>query len=366
MSTPTPFQHSKLARCRAGFLLAVTLLVVTGIQAGSSQTAAAIQQSGELLIAPFASGYYGGTSSHAYSGTVTLTVSGIGQSSGAEYTDAFYKLTDSYGNPIDPYYPADWVLSINTQLAVNFIPGGQVPAYRPDHTYTFDINAPGGYLTFGVWDEWVIDNHGSYIIEISRTSSCEVPFFSQRDPRWIEHPLRTDGGCLPYCEHIGTCGCTLTSATMLFDYYGANLLPPDLSNCMGTKACPFYWFSGALCSQDYATWSVNYKVSFSWTWLDQQLNQSGRPVLLGMHRGDNKDDAHWVLVISGHGDNPDGYLAHDPWPLNGANTSLATLVRENYNFDWLVIYDGQPGCSRASSSLTTAPSPLTPAVEATA
>jgi catechol 2,3-dioxygenase-like lactoylglutathione lyase family enzyme len=363
MLKPTLTQYK---RTRSGLqhilMLTVTLLLIVGVQARPGQTLAANQEGGELLIAPFDRYIYGATSQYEYSGTITLKVSGIGQASGIAYTDAFYYLTDLQGRPIEPWHPTDHILSINGQLAEYFIPDHQIPAYRPDHTYTFEIDAPGGTLTFGVLDAYTADNTGSYIIEIAGTSPCDVPYFSQRDPRWIKHPLRTDGVCSPYCGYIGTCGCTLTSATMLFDYYGANLLPPDLSDCMGTKACPFYWYTAASCSQGQATSPV--KVGFSWTWLDQQLNQNGRPVILGMHLDTDTDNTHWVLVTSGHGDSPGEYLAHDPWPLSGANTTLATLVRQGYNFDWLVVYDGQPDCVLSSSGPATTPV-LTAAADAT-
>lgn len=109
---------------------------------------------------------------------------------------------------------------------------------------------------------------------------------------------------------------------------------------MGTSACPFYWSIGASCSKGYAAWVNRYP--FSWTRLNQELNQNGRPVILGMHRRSNKYDTHWVLVTSGYGGNASDYLIHDPWPLDGANTNLNVYVRQDYVFDWLSVYDGQP------------------------
>ena len=300
------------------------------------------QQGGETLIAHFADGSYAVTSQQEYLGLVTITISDIGQASGTQYSDAFYLLTDYKGNPIDPIHPTllyNWVLWINGQHAEDFIPGQQVPSYRGDHTYTFEINAPGGNLVFGIGDAYTADNTGSYTIHINTSSSGSVPFFSQRDPRWMNHPLRTNGICSSYCNTIGACGCTLTAAAMLFAYYGANLTPPTLSDCMGTSACPFYWSVGASCSNGQASWVNRY--AFSWARLDQELNQNGRPVILGMHRGNNIYDTHWVLVTNGHGSNASDYLIHDPWPLDGADTNLNIYTRQNYVFDWISVYDGQ-------------------------
>ena len=176
---------------------------------------------GEVLIAQFANGSHAVTTRHEYSGTVTLTVSGIGQASSTAYTDAFYILTDYSGNPIDPVHPQEFVFSINGHLAEDLIPGHQVPTYRPDHVYTFEIDAPGGTLFMGVSDGFTADNTGSYVITIEGSTLCTVPYFSQRDPRWIDHPLGTNGGCSASCSTIGACGCTLTAAAMTFAYYGA-------------------------------------------------------------------------------------------------------------------------------------------------
>jgi len=176
--------------------------------------------------------------------------------------------------------------------------------------------------------------------------NCTVPFFSQRDPSWRNHPLRTNGECSAFCSTIGTCGCTLTSATMLFAYYGAEFTPPTLSDCMGTSACPFNWGDGASCTNGKASNPVRRR--FNWTSLDQQLNQDNRPVILGMHRNGNTNDTHWVLVTSGQGSDPSNYTMHDPWPESGANHNLNVLVRDNYVFDWLVVYDGQPRCTNIS------------------
>ena len=131
---------------------------------------------------------------------------------------------------------------------------------------------------------------------------------------------------------------------MLFAYYGATLTPPQVSDCMGTNACPFSWPIGAECSTGKAQWVGKY--SFSWERLDQELNQNGHPVILGMHIEQDQNNTHWVLVTGGHGNEPSGYLIHDPWPLAGANTNLNVLFRSGYTPDWLSVYAGQPTCGQ--------------------
>jgi hypothetical protein len=92
----------------------------------------------------------------------------VGQASGSNYGDAFYLFADGSGNPISPpqHYTSqyNWVLAINGQHAEAFTLGQQVPAYRADHRYSFQIQAPSGALSFGVSDGYGPDNTGSYLI----------------------------------------------------------------------------------------------------------------------------------------------------------------------------------------------------------
>lgn len=175
---------------------------------------------------------------------------------------------------------------------------------------------------------------------------CEIPFFSQVDENWEGHPLRTNSNpetaCSSDYDTIGEGGCTLTSAAMVFNTYGASTNPPQLSDCMNTSACPYAWDIGANCSQGTTRWIS--RPNFNWNTLDQQLNQYHRPVILGMHRKGNPNDTHWVVVLSGQGNSPENYRIHDPAFKCGANISLSTRSQD-YDFDYLGIYAGQVPCS---------------------
>jgi hypothetical protein len=195
----------------------------------------------------------------------------------------------------------------------------------------------------GSWDTSIV--HFDNVL-VTR-SICTVPYFSQRDPRWINHPLRTNGVCSEECNTIGKCGCTLTSAAMVFEYYGANLTPATLSDCMGIRACPFYWGTGAVCSEDRAQWVGRH--AFSWGRLEHELNQNKHPIILGMHKGIN---THWVVVLSGNGSDPANYTIHDPWPIYGANMKLDVYSSRGWNFDWLSVYAGQPACKSIAAATT--------------
>lgn len=177
--------------------------------------------------------------------------------------------------------------------------------------------------------------------------SCEVPYYSQVDPRWKNHPLRTcspcgkNSCCSCSCNTIGRCGCTLTSATMIFGWYGSTRNPASQSDCMGNAACPFYWVTGANCSQGKATWVSKY--SFSWSRLQTELNQNHRPVILGMHRWVNgQKHTHWVVVLSGSGSSRGNYTIHDPGVRNGAYMRLSAY--NAWTLDWISVYRGTPPC----------------------
>lgn len=121
----------------------------------------------------------GGVSTGLYSGVVQIQVSGVGQSAGTRFNDAFYIYTDVAGAPVTPvhdqsFYQLTFGLSTlvavtPSQNAVNFIIGG-LPAYNPSHIYSFLLdtgtNVPTA-LHFGVGDGQFSDNSGAYRIVIS-------------------------------------------------------------------------------------------------------------------------------------------------------------------------------------------------------
>jgi len=126
-----------------------------------------ISDSNDSRIAVFADPILASTQ-NSYAGQVQIVVSGTGVASCMDDSDAFYVFTKG-GTPIAPIHdPLGYFgLWINNQQALDWIVGGQLPPYQPDHTYTFQINAPGGLLTFGVGDDGLEDNSGSFHITIT-------------------------------------------------------------------------------------------------------------------------------------------------------------------------------------------------------
>lgn len=133
--------------------------------AQSIETATSVNDNGcvisENLVASFNDGVYATYTKNSYKGRVSITVSGIGQAADTQYSDAFYLFADSNKNSIT-HESTGFILTINGDLGWKLIPNKRIPAYRSDHIYEFEINAPGGNLSFGVSDEITSDNTGSY------------------------------------------------------------------------------------------------------------------------------------------------------------------------------------------------------------
>lgn len=158
-----------LAACICGcFLTTNTLLIglIPGLRALEFKPFGDRCEVSEELIVPFKNGVNGAVTQQTYSGIVELTVSGTGQAAGTTYSDAFYLYEHRDGTPMLPEHPDEFILTINSELAHNYLVDDEIPTYNEDHIYTFEINAPGGPLLFGVMDGFAGDNSGSYEISI--------------------------------------------------------------------------------------------------------------------------------------------------------------------------------------------------------
>jgi len=229
------------------------------------------------------------------------------------------------------------------------------PVSSGNHSLTLSPEGRIGGCNTGTLHRWL----GTLVVNVSVPVDCSVPFFSQRDDDWEDHPLRTDENskhkCSPSCNTIGKCGCTLTSAAMVFNTYGANANPPQLSDCMDKLACPFDWKKGADCSNGKVGWKDQNRVSWndanpaeSWSHLEREINQNHRPGILGMCKkgtcGTKNEVTHWIVVHTGRGTDPEYYLIHDPWYKCGANIPLA-VRSEDWNFVGMSVYTGTVQCS---------------------
>lgn len=154
-----------------------------------------------------------------------------------------------------------------------------------------------------------------------------VPRYSQRDPRWANDVMQTCGST------IGQAGCLLTSATMVFRYYGSSMNPGQVNQCMGTYACRWDFPYGANnCSENRATWygifDPNY-ATFVWA-----LSE-GYPPILELTRGAGE---HWVVIhaVSGNGLQDRDYYIIDPW--DGYVKSLTSYTSNGWARRRVAIY----------------------------
>lgn len=102
----------------------------------------------------------------AYSGLITFIVSGVGQSSGTAFNDAFYIYKYVSFPASEPYHLDEFNLYIDGVSAASRI--GYVPAYRSDHRYIFqlDVGSRPRRLNFAIGDANVSDNTGQFTVEL--------------------------------------------------------------------------------------------------------------------------------------------------------------------------------------------------------
>jgi hypothetical protein len=130
----------------------------------------------ETIIVPFASGTAGTQTSQSYSGLTGVSVSGVGQASGTEWSDAFYVFTNSEGEPVEPHHPQEL---FNFTLWIDHAPADNIlqpiPPYNDTHEYTFFIEVSGNPIHFGVGDIFTIDNTGNYTITVTQAFVYFMP-----------------------------------------------------------------------------------------------------------------------------------------------------------------------------------------------
>ena len=132
--------------------------------------------SGETIIVPFILGAAGVQTTLSYSGIIGVSVSGVGQASGTEWSDAFYVYTNSAGNPVEPHHPIEFynfTLWIDGGPADNYVQ--PIPPYNDKHTYNFFIQSSGNPINFSVGDVFTIDNSGNYTINVSEAVVYYMP-----------------------------------------------------------------------------------------------------------------------------------------------------------------------------------------------
>ncbi len=163
--TPSIANTSKPFFRRRNVIISLVLLVVV-IVGGLSYLISVSQT--ETVTFPLKAGIYGVTTKNSYTGTTTIKVSGTGQVAAKFYSDAFYEYAnDKMQLMREPMHYQNFLsLCINGQPVDRYVQN--IPRPSDTHIYKFQINAPGGKLTFGICDDGVSDNTGSFTVTISQ------------------------------------------------------------------------------------------------------------------------------------------------------------------------------------------------------
>ena len=154
-----------------------------------------------------------------------------------------------------------------------------------------------------------------------------VPRYSQTDAQWRYDNMQTCG------LSIGAAGCLLTSATMVFKYYGSSKNPRQVNTCMGTSACPWYFDKGAKdCSDDKASFLGMYSPQYAtFVWA---LTTGYPPVIEVINGG----STHWVVIngVYGTGLSDSDYSIIDP--LGGMYKRLSDYTYSGWSKNRLAVY----------------------------
>ncbi len=140
--------------------------------------------------------------------------------------------------------------------------------------------------------------------------TLNVPVYGQCWSPWGSSRLFNEPTCSTMCAQ----GCAITSATMVFRYYGGSKDPGQVNSCLGEYSCRsgclLTWGCAASnCSDNKATYVGYY--SFYWDALCGLLNL-GRPPIVKLVKGSS---THFVVVYNSLGysiPDPSGYRINDP------------------------------------------------------
>ncbi len=194
------------------------------------------------------------------------------------------------------------------------------PVYNPATT-------PGSMNETGTWTLRLIitDDEGATAmiertVHIDDISQFDVPFFSQRDRQWASNKMRCG-------ITLSSSGCLITSSAMVFSFFGVDIDPGRLNSQGVTDSTHcFYQWPKSIAGTSFTLQKERFQ---SYSRLGDLLRKG--PVILGVaHVGSGAEPDHWIVVISGSGNDPANYRANDPWMLTesaGENRPLKDILR---------------------------------------
>jgi len=146
--------------------------------------------------------------------------------------------------------------------------------------------------------EWSPPPPGEYDF----SSRVNIPYmYNQGDPNWRYDIMQTRG------RTIGSAGCALVSATMVFRRWGVNKDPHQFNIAMGGGACPFAWtdapgFAGEGMVAKHARTPY---IRFGWSYSDSMPASDWYNMAWALRRGLNPivevtrpdETTHWLVVV---------------------------------------------------------------------
>lgn len=140
-----------------------------------------------------------------------------------------------------------------------------------------------------------------------------IPYNQCASP-WGGTRLFNNPGCWTMCQG----GCAITSAAMVFRFYGASIDPGQVNSCCGSNgcytsppACGLAWqCAGNNCSGNRAGWGGYH--AFTWERVCSMVIYHRRPPIVRLSKNSN---LHFVVVNVSRGypvTDPAGYIINDP------------------------------------------------------
>ena len=121
--------------------------------------------------------------------------------------------------------------------------------------------------------------------------SLAVPMYSQSGQSWSSQIMQSCG------SSISSAGCTLTSATMVFKYYGVAIDPGQMNSKMGASACPFVYGDAITKAGAGIVNHVTVTSPTAWSTVYTEARNSlnlGRPYIVGIKRPDTS--THFFVI----------------------------------------------------------------------
>lgn len=189
---------------------------------------------------------------------------------------------------------------------------------------------------------------GSALSYSSKDILLDVPFFSQRDPKWCDDYLDNS----PYKIH--DYGCALTSTTMVVNYFGYDTDPGKFNNELSAiggidSSGLLHWDKVEEATGGVVDW-IGRVDSADWDRIDEELS-NGYPVIASVQFSGKQ---HFIVFRGKVGTE---YHFYDPWDKTCVDRVWPNGALGTYTLKGLRIFHGTPPSPSPTPSPSPSPSP---------